>query len=185
MRTLCQFNLPALRYPTNPTDSENWLKQWRAAFDVEAVTDKFFAEYREVFTEVEDALDKKIPEVEARRMFTQRLFNRLMFLYFIQKKGWLKFEGRADYLRALLDRAGAAGENFYRDRLYWVFFYGMSNVGEDFKVHTSQQLQERRGEVPYLNGGLFDIEDDWDSEAGRVHQARQASAARTFPRRAG
>ncbi|MBS1790264.1 MAG: hypothetical protein JST85_21245 [Acidobacteria bacterium] len=138
VRTLCQFNLPALGYPASPADAENWLKQWRAAFDVEAVTDKFFAEYREVFTAVEAALEKKIPEAEARRMFTQRLFNRLMFLYFIQKKGWLKFEGRADYLRALFDRAEAADENFYRDRLYWVFFYGMSNVGEDFKVHTSQ-----------------------------------------------
>ncbi|MGE0883663.1 MAG: TaqI-like C-terminal specificity domain-containing protein [Blastocatellales bacterium] len=163
IRTLCQFNLPALRYPANPADGENWLKQWRAAFDVEAVTDKFFAEYREVFTAVESALEKQITQDEARRLFTQRLFNRLMFLYFIQKKGWLKFEGRADYLRALFDRAEAAGENFYRDRLYWVFFYGMSNVGEDFAVHTSQQLQERRGEVPYLNGGLFDIEDDFDA----------------------
>ena len=163
IRTLCQFNLPALHYPANPADGENWLKQWRAAFDVEAVTDKFFAEYRDVFTAVESALEKQITRDEARRLFTQRLFNRLMFLYFIQKKGWLKFEGRADYLRALFDRAEAAGENFYRDRLYWVFFYGMSNVGEDFAVHTSQQLQERRGEVPYLNGGLFDIEDDFDA----------------------
>ncbi len=64
VRTLCQFNLPALRYPASPADAENWLRQWRAAFDVETVTDKFFAEYREVFTAVEAALEKKIPEAD-------------------------------------------------------------------------------------------------------------------------
>ncbi|MGH9834903.1 MAG: hypothetical protein ACRD9Y_17935, partial [Blastocatellia bacterium] len=163
LRTLCQFNLPALGYPPNDSDADAWLKQWRAAFDIEAVTDKFFAEYREVFTGVEAAIEKSVPQDETRRLFTQRLFNRLMFLYFIQKKGWLKFGGGANYLRAIFDKAESAGENFYRDRLHWVFFYGLSNVGEDFAVHTSQQLQERRGDVPYLNGGLFDIEDDLDT----------------------
>jgi type I restriction-modification system DNA methylase subunit len=187
LRTLCQFSLPTLRYPTNAANdaanAESWLKQWRATFDVEALTDKFFAEYREVFTAVEAEIKKSISQDESCRLFTQRLFNRLMFLYFIQKKGWLKFEGRADYLRALFDKTAAGGEDFYRDRLYWVFFYGMSNVGEDFAVHTHPQLQDRRGNVPYLNGGLFDIEDEFDRRDGvRIPNSCFAQILKLFER---
>lgn len=87
VRTLCEFNLPALRFPANPDDREAWLKEWRKAFDVEAVTDKFFDDYRKVFTDVEAEAQKTIMETEACRLYTQRLFNRLMFIYFIQKKG--------------------------------------------------------------------------------------------------
>ncbi len=56
------------------------------AFEVEPVTNEFFRKYREVFTRVE-GLVQGIADPERGRLFTQRLFNRLMFLAFIQKKG--------------------------------------------------------------------------------------------------
>ena len=49
IRTLLEYNLRELAFPADTTDAEGWLKKWRAAFDVEAVTDKFFADYRRVF----------------------------------------------------------------------------------------------------------------------------------------
>jgi hypothetical protein len=167
IRTLCQFNLPALAWPHDPSDVEAWLKQWRGAFDVEAVTDNFFKSYHSVFNTAETEVRKSIGEPETARLYTQRLFNRLMFLYFIQKKDWLSFEGDKRYLRALFTKAEAAGERFLRDRLYWVFFAGMSNVLESREVHDIDELLNLRGDVPYLNGGLFDMEDEFD-ERGRV-----------------
>ncbi|TKJ41173.1 hypothetical protein CEE37_05780 [candidate division LCP-89 bacterium B3_LCP] len=95
------------------------------AFDVEAVTKKFFEDYSSVFWQVE-AQATEVPEGEPRRLYTQRLFNRLMFIYFIQKKGWLNFLGDKNYLRAIFNDAKACGEDFLNDRLYWLFFFGMN-----------------------------------------------------------
>jgi hypothetical protein len=70
------------------------------AFDVEPVTKQFFREYGRIFDEVEHSI-KGLHHAERKRLFTQRLFNRIMFLAFIQKKNWLKFNGDSDYLNAL------------------------------------------------------------------------------------
>lgn len=173
VRTLCEHNLPALAFSGDWT-AEQWLAKWSAAFDVEAVTKRFFAEYAEVFHEVEDNV-KGVPKGEARRLYTQRLFNRLMFLYFIQRKGWLSFQGDRGYLRALFSAATLAREDFLNDRLYWTFFAGLNTPNEDKKLHAHVDLKERRGEVPFLNGGLFDLEDDYDVRE-KVHIPNAAFA---------
>jgi type I restriction-modification system DNA methylase subunit len=162
VRTLCEYNLPVLGFPEDDgADPTGWVRQWATAFDVEAVTRRFFADYREVFERVEGSV-KGVPEGEPRRLYTQRLFNRLMFLYFIQRKGRLSFQGSKRYLRALLTAAQAAREDFLNERLYWTFFYGLNNAFEDLASHTDASLRKRRGEVPFLNGGLFDLEDQYD-----------------------
>ncbi len=101
-RTACEINLPELVWPLNPQDGEAWIKQWSGAFDVEKVTRRFYEEYRAVFEEVEGRIKTAsgIKEAEQLRLFTQTLFNRLMFLRFIERKGWLEFEGDHDYLCA-------------------------------------------------------------------------------------
>ena len=66
------------------------------AFDVEKVTEKFFKAYREIFEAVETLIEPTLKNQEQRRIFTQTLFNRLMFIAFIQKKGWLTFQGNID-----------------------------------------------------------------------------------------
>lgn len=162
LRTLAEYNLPALRFPADTSDTEGWLRKWREAFDVEAVTDKFFADYRKVFESVEGEVKQSIKTDDGARLYTQRLFNRLMFLYFIQKKGWLEFDGDRNYLRALFNAAEKAKESFLNDRLRWLFFYGMSEAGQQADPKKREFLETRRGHVPYLNGGLFDTEDDYD-----------------------
>ena len=89
IRTLLQFNLPALGWPKNTADREGWLNAWNAAFDVEPVTREFFRVYREVFEKVEAAITG-LAEPERRRLFAQRLLNRLLFMAFIEKKAWLR-----------------------------------------------------------------------------------------------
>ncbi len=128
---------------------------------MEAVTKRFFAEYHEVFEKVEASV-RGVPAGEPRRLYTQRLFNRLLFLYFIQRKGWLSFEGDANYLRALFNAATRAREDFLNERLYWTFFAGLNTLMEDEALHAHVDLKERRGRVLFLNGGLFDLEDDYD-----------------------
>ena len=63
------------------------------AFNVEPVTRVFFQEYKRIFETVEDSVDGFGSDAEDKRLFVQTLFNRLMFVYFLQRKGWLAFSG--------------------------------------------------------------------------------------------
>ena len=135
------------------------------AFDVEKVTQKFFEIYRRVFEQVEGLLAPMIGDGEQRRMFTQKLFNRLMFIAFIQKKGWLTFQGKRNYLEGLwqdYQDKHTSDSNFYRDRLSLLFFSGLNNPQQQDITGINQggYLQEVMGTVPYLNGGLFEQDED-------------------------
>ncbi len=128
------------------------------AFDVRAVRDGFYAEYERVFKDVEQSITGISDE--KRRLFTQRLFNRLMFLAFIEKKGWLKFEGKAEYLATLFApyRTNSASQkDFYPERIRPLFFKGLSTP----KNQKSAALQKTIGDVSFLNSELFQ-EDDGD-----------------------
>ena len=134
------------------------------AFNVERVTDEFFKEYKQVFDvamERTQGFRDGDDETERKKFFVQTLFNRLMFIYFLSRKGWLAFQGNKDYLKALWDDyRSTAGENknFYIDRLRLLFFAGLNNYrSEDL---TSEPESRRLiGEPPFLNGGLFDMTD--------------------------
>lgn len=140
------------------------------AFDVEAVTKEFFTQYREAF----QAAERSITGIagEGRRLFTQKLFNRLMFIVFLERKGWLTFGGRKDYLRALWEahlkeRQADPKANFYTDRLKLLFFTGLNTPHEVNVVDINRGgvLSSRIGQVPYLNGGLFEEEGDDKNDA--------------------
>jgi len=138
--------------------------QYDKAFDVEAVTDAFFEKYKNIFEKIENNIEG-IKDKEQLRLFTQKLFNRLMFIAFIEKKGWLKFEGKTDYLDTLwhdYKKKRTDDGNFYRDRLHLLFFAGLNNTGNINIVDINKEgfLSSLIGEVPYLNGGLFEKEDD-------------------------
>lgn len=144
-------------------------KQHDEAFDVEKVTAEFFREYSRVFSRVE-MLVEGIADAERKRLFTQRLFNRLMFLAFIQKKGWLRFDGDANYLPALWEDYGRDDDpdkNFYRDRLKLLFFAGLNTPNEVDVVGINEggYLRDLIGSVPYLNGGLFERGEDDNDDA--------------------
>ena len=139
------------------------------AFDVEPVTREFFSEYKRVF----EATDQGVTgfgtaEEEARRRFVQTLFNRLMFIYFLSRKGWLTFKGDKDYLNALWsDYMAQEGEskNFYVDRLRLLFFAGLNNPQSLDLMRNNPVLYGLIGGVRFLNGGLFE-ETDLDKRAG-------------------
>ena len=131
------------------------------AFDVEPVTREFFREYKRIF----DAVNERVTgfgqgdeEDKAKQMFVQTLFNRLMFIYFLQRKGWLEFQGDNDYLNALWKdyRASEDQTNFYEDRLVPLFFEGLNNPQSRESRSINPELYSVIGEPPFLNGGLFD-----------------------------
>lgn len=135
------------------------------AFDVEAVTNAFFATYRDVFKAVEASITGI--SGDTRRLFTQRLFNRLMFIIFLEHKGWLRFQDRPDYLYALWDdyehtERPRGQTTFYQARLIPLFFAGLNTPNEVNIMgaggHRQGIMQDLIGDVPYLNGGLFEEE---------------------------
>ena len=141
VRTLCERNLPYLEWDNS--------QDWAEAFDIERVTKDFYLEYADVFKVMENAIGENNDiSGDDLRMFTQLLFNRLMFLRFIERKGWLTFGDTPDYLANLYATGGLNGESFYRSRLVPLFFEGLAVEG--------QQESDVIGKVPFLNGGLFD-----------------------------
>ncbi|GAB4398100.1 MAG: hypothetical protein OHK0052_20970 [Anaerolineales bacterium] len=142
------------------------------AFSVEAVTQAFYRKYKEVFDRAEaDTPASWLPA--QRRLYTQRFFNRLMFLAFLERKGWLHLNaarphGRSDYLQTLWEDYRAqegsrdAAVNFHRSRLNTLFFFGLNHPHGRAERERAEYAPIRRliGSVPYLNGGLFEREAD-------------------------
>ena len=86
------------------------------------------------------------------------MLNRMMFIYFIQKRGFL--DGDRDYLRHRLEavrrrRGAGAFHSFYRLFLLRLFHEGLGQPEAD----RAPELAALLGKVPYLNGGLFDVHD--------------------------
>ncbi len=148
------------------------------AFDVEPVTKQFFAEYRRIF-EGAKKLVTGFESDEDRHLFVQTLFNRLMFVHFLSRKGWLTFgdgEDRADYLNALWEdyKDDQTESNFHENRLRLLFFSGLNNPQSSDLTNEAafggSYLHSRIGPVPFLNGGLFE-ETDLDKQARVPNEA--------------
>lgn len=156
----------AIRFETLQSGAS--LKKVEDAFKVAPLFKEFYADYKKVFYEVKANVQphfKADADKDPAQLFTQRLFNRLMFLAFIQRKGWLKMGGDTDYLTALYKsyRKGH-GSNFYNDILKPLFFEGL-NQSERPAGHTDPRF----GQVPYLNGGLFEkAEDNTDDSIRQI-----------------
>lgn len=135
------------------------------AFDVERVTNTFYREYAALFRTAQARIKLDNPAIEAfadptrLHTFTQRLFGRLMFLYFLQKKGALNNDHQ--FVKGRYETAVLRGENFYRSVLEPLFFETLNRSRSD--------SQSRFGRVPYLNGGLF--APDEDDHVGAVEVA--------------
>lgn len=125
----------------------NRLKQ---ALDNERVTKKFYAEFQQqhlAFLELIDGIN----DDHDRRWYASVLLNRLMFIYFLQKKFFLD-NGDEWYLQHKLAQSRAAGPNrFYSHFLNALFFQGFALPEDQRSPHTNALL----GKIRYLNGGLF------------------------------
>ena len=121
----------------------------RAAFDVERVTKRFYDRFKTEHARFLRFLEG-IPDQEMERWYASVMLNRLMFIYFIQKKGFLNDD--VDYLRTKLRESQADGtDRYYTDFLCPLFFEGFAKSESERDAEAKRLL----GEVPYLNGGIF------------------------------
>ncbi|MDZ7816995.1 MAG: DNA methyltransferase [Planctomycetota bacterium] len=129
----------------------------RAAFDVDKVTKKFYDRFKTEHA----AFLKFIKGIKADtdlQWYTSLMLNRLMFVYFIQKKGFL--DGDTDYLRnrlALVQQAKGMDkfQSFYRYFLLRLFHDGLGKPPSERKLDAA--MEKLLGKVPYLNGGFFEV----------------------------
>jgi hypothetical protein len=129
----------------------------RAAFDVDKVTRRFY----ERFKAEREAFLKFIRGIKSnadRDWYASLMLNRLMFVYFIQKKGFL--DGDLNYLRNRLAMVQAKRGNGHFHSFYRYFLLRLFHDG------LGKPLAERPrdpgfecllGKVPFLNGGFFEV----------------------------
>jgi hypothetical protein len=121
----------------------------RAGFDVDRVTKRFYDRFKSEHDTFLNFL-KGIPDEEMQRWYASVMLNRLMFIYFIQKKSFL--DDNINYLRDKLANSEQHGKDrFYKDFLCPLFFEGFAKREGERKATINQLL----GKVPFLNGGIF------------------------------
>ena len=159
------------------------LNDFEEAFSVEKLSKEFFAKYKEIYEDfVEYVTGKRFkksgnkyveqttkdPNYQLRNLFNndekqardfcKRMMGRIVFLYFIQKKGWLAVaqgkkwgEGNQDYLFDLYTTSKHK-DDFYTQELVPLFFRTLNNTDSEKETNVLR--------FPYLNGGLFDDSQD-------------------------
>lgn len=124
------------------------------AVNAEKITKDFYAGFRKQH----ESFAKFISGIDVdgdRQWYVSVMLNRLMFCYFIQKKGFLNFD--VHYLRNKLEWCKEhKGENqyftFYKGFLKVLFHGGLNAPSK----RRQAQFEKTYGKIPYLNGGMFD-----------------------------
>ena len=151
------------------TENHPTLTQIEDAFSVEAVTKEFFEQYKALFLDLKDELDdlakkdKTIgSEFAAKNVstadFAKKLMGQIVFLYFLQKKGWLGVpkgkdwgDGPHNFLRQLFASKFGGYKNFFNDILEPLFYDTLATDRGHEAMCKSFNCR-----IPFLNGGLFE-----------------------------
>jgi len=151
------------------------LAEIEEAFSVEAVTEEFFTKYAELFEGIHKALDRLVAKDKTCRDefntkgvntadFAKKLMGQIVFLYFLQKKGWLGVardkgwgQGPRDFLRKLANGDYGKYDNFFNDVLEPLFY---NTLATDRGHEAWCGRFECR--IPFLNGGLFEPLGNYD-----------------------
>ena len=170
----------AERFEALSTEKEITFQSLQDAFSVEILSKAFFDEYTLHYQNFCDYLqesnyrksvfnidfpnnatkEEKDKASKPIRDFVKKLLGRIVFLYFVQKKGWLGAsdtdytDGSGDFIRQLFTESGG-DETFYSNWLTVLFFDTLNKkrANDDFILPDGKTVK-----VPFLNGGLFDKE---------------------------
>ncbi len=129
------------------------------AFDVEAVTEEFFSDYRKVFADLQRRLTLASGDAGWSHDYALQLLNRLLFLYFIQRKRWLGHD--PDFVCNFWQAYRGAGrppDSFYGDWLSVLFFEAFNQqfvADRSDRSYLPPKLRDALALAPFLNGGLF------------------------------
>lgn len=152
------------------------LAELEKVFDIETVTREFFLKYRELFLRTKAALDQVVAadrniqaDFQAKGVdtvnFAKKLLGQIVFLYFLQKKGWFGVakdgnwgSGAQHFLRELFDGTHCRYQNFFNDILEPLFYEALRlDRGHDDNYYSAFGCK-----IPFLNGGLFDPIGNYD-----------------------
>ena len=180
------YKTPILRFESLRTKANEFL-EIKKAFSVEALSDDFFDEYRKQYAEFVKFLTGKEyvkkgnkwveqetgePDVQyftsfkeddkLVRDYIKKMMGRIVFLYFLQSKGWLA--GNLHYMHDLFYDASDEVKGNFLDKVLEPMFFGLLNTKPEDR--SSAPLVNGVGvkyipnadEIPYLNGGLFQQE---------------------------
>lgn len=150
-------------------------KDFAEAFSVEALSDEFFDRYRELYADfvqyltgkryvkesgkwVEKTIHAPNPQLATSfegsdklvRDYIKKMFGRIVFLYFLQRKGWLA--GNRQYMHDLF-YLSELQDNFL-DGVLEPLFFGVLNTRPEHRSADVASLPDS-DKIPYLNGGLF------------------------------
>lgn len=156
----------------------------KEAFSVEKLSKTFFADYKVHYQDfVQYLTGKRLEKVAGKweevekhapspqmtyifnndekdvRDFCKKLLGRIVFLYFIQKKGWLGVplagewgSGKPDFMSRLLANC-ANPAIFYSEYLSKLFFETLNQKRDN---DLAEIVAGEPTKIPYLNGGLFE-----------------------------
>lgn len=155
------------------------LAQIEEAFNIESVTKEFFEDYKSLFLKIKENMDQILvtnqkvkDEFEQREIdtanFAKKLLGQVVFLYFLQKKGWLGVEkneawgtGDKRFLSNLYEQN--KDRNFF-DKILEPFFYEALAIERKGDYYQALQCK-----VPFLNGGLFEPLHGYDWENTHIN----------------
>lgn len=121
------------------------------ALAIREVNKEFYGGVAELFEELLQALKSKGHPIEDSKIFASRLIGRLLFIWFLRRKGFIQ---REEYFKP----EGKTSTDFYENQLKHLFFQVLSTPIENRK--SGVEL-----DTPYLNGGLFEVHsNDWTEE---------------------
>jgi hypothetical protein len=137
-------------------------RRLRESLDVERVTRRFYNAYAEEHARFIEYIEG-IESERDKRWYASVVLNRLMFVWFLQKKFFLD-GGNADYLPDKLAQSKQRGKDrFYVEFLSALFFEAFARPEAD----RNKDARALTGAIPYLNGGLF-IPHTLETEADRT-----------------
>lgn len=160
--------------PVLQSNTETTLSELEAAFNIETVTKEFFEKYKALYLSLKEALEKHLEkdpitktEFETKIIktddFAKRLLGQIVFLYFLQKKGWLGVakgyewgSGPKDFLQSLYRGEYGAYRNFFNDVLEPLFYEALATERHD------NYYDHLKCRIPFLNGGLFEAIRNYD-----------------------
>lgn len=130
------------------------------AFDVEAVGKTFFAEYQAQYRAFKSRILSDNPGLSWVReegklsRYVQLLLGRIMFLHFVEKKGWL--DNDPDFIRTLFAPFGKKKSGFHRLALSPLFFEALNKSGDRKHIDGIEYA------IRFLNGGLFEARPEFN-----------------------
>ncbi len=148
-------------------------KDLQSCFSVEVVTKEFFKNYKNLFEKLVEHLEKDsafkvFSEKHGIKIenFAKKILGQIVFLYFLQKRGWLGAkkgesisDGDKDFLRRLFEKCSENKENFFNDYLEHLFYDALNKQPEGAGSFYRKRFD---CQIPFLNGGLFEPINDYN-----------------------